>query len=170
MPMTANIPHSHDNAALPSADQLLSLLGEPARGARVTPVLERLGMKPDFSQSWSVAVAAPRHGVSLRFGSALERSEGSAVGADPGPIVVCTFFYAPGHEGHRGYGSLLPFGLDFGCSRARARELLGAPFWSSIRHQSDRWNFEGRYLCLDFARDESSIRLVTVGLPWRVHS
>jgi hypothetical protein len=64
----------------------------------------------------------------------------------------------------------LPFGLDFGCARARARQLLGAPFWSSVRYQSDRWNLDGRYLALDFAKDEASIRLLTVGLPWRVHS
>jgi hypothetical protein len=155
---------------MPSADELLALLGQPASSARVTRVLARLGMKPDFSLDPAVAVAAPVHGVSLRFDSPLERTEVPGFPADPGPILACVFFYAPGHEGHRGYSSALPFGLDFRCPRARARQLLGAPFWSSVRYQSDRWNFDGRYLALDFAKDEASIRLVTVGLPWRVHS
>ncbi len=163
--MTATIP-----SPMPSADELLAPLGLPASSARVTRVLSRLGMKPDFSEDPAVAVAAPAHGVSLRFDGATELAEAPAFPVDLATLLVCVFFYAPGHEGHRGFGAPLPFGLDFGCSRARARQLLGAPFWSSVRYQSDRWNFDGRYLALDFAKDEASIRLVTVGLPWRVHS
>lgn len=155
---------------MPGADELLALLGQPASSARVSHVLARLGMKPDFSEDPAVAVAAPAHGISLRFDSPTELAGAPAFPGERAPILVCVFFYAPGHEGHRGYGAPLPFGLDFGCSRARTRQLLGAPFWSSVRYQSDRWNFAGRYLALDFAKDEASIRLVTVGLPWRVHS
>jgi hypothetical protein len=153
----------------PGADELLASLGEAASSARVRQLLARLGLKPDFSEDPAVAVAAPAHGVSLRFDSPLELAQ-APLSTDRGPILVCCFFYAPGHEGHRGYRSPLPFGLDFACSRARVQQLLGEPFWSSVRYQSDRWNFAHRYLALDFARDGSSIRLVTVGLPWRVHS
>jgi hypothetical protein len=154
----------------PGAEELLALLGKPASSAGVCQVLARLRLQPDFREDPAVAVAAPAHGVSLRFDSPLERTDPPALPNDLGPILACVFFYAPGHEGHRGYSSPLPFGLHFACSRARARQLLGAPFWSSVRYQSDRWNFDGRYLALDFAKDEASIRLVTAGLPWRVHS
>jgi hypothetical protein len=161
----------------PGSDELLALLGQPASSARVRHVLARLGMKPDFSEDPALALAAPAHGVSLRFDSPSERAPASSASGcgvpaqhDLSPMLVCVFFYAPGHEGHRGYSLPLPFGLDFGCSRARVRQLLGTPFRSSVRYQSDRWNFDGRYLALDFAKDEASMRLVTVGLPWRVHS
>jgi hypothetical protein len=154
----------------PEAEWLLALLGVRASTREVTSLLEQLDLHPDLSRRWSVAVAAQAYGLDLRFCRGHEISEAVGLGHEEEQVLACVFFHAPGHEGHRGFARALPYGLSFGDSRARARQTLGAPFWSGSRHKGDRWNFERRYLCLDYAEDEASIRLLTVGLPWRARA
>lgn len=154
----------------PPSEHLLALLGTPGGAPAVRSLLAELQLAPNLSGPWSVAVAAPAHGIDLRFRWSHELAEALHLGAAQEQVLACVFFHAQGHEGHQEYAPALPFGLEFGDSRARARQKLGAPFWSGTRHVSDRWNFPDRYLCLDFSADEASIQLVTVGLPWRARA
>lgn len=153
-----------------SADRLLALLGARASTPEVERLLERLELQPELSRRSAVAVAAPDHGLDLRFCRGHELAESTGLGAEVEHVLACVFFHAPGHEGYRGFAGALPLGLSFADSRSRARQLLGAPFWSGTRYRSDRWNLERRYVCLDYAEDEAAIVLVTVGLPWRARS
>lgn len=152
------------------AERLLALLGARASTRDVERLLEQLDLHPDLRRRSSVAVAAPVHGLDLRFCRGHELSESTGLDAEAEQVLACVFFHAAGHEGYRGFARALPLGLSFSDSRTRARQLLGAPFWSGTRYRSDRWNLEQRYLCLDYADDETSIELLTVGLPWRVRS
>lgn len=161
--MTETIPSPPDAAGL------LALLGARASLPEVTRLLEQLQLRPDLSKRWSVAVAAPLHGLDLRFCRGGEIAEAAGIAGDE-QVLACVFFHAEGHEGHRGFAGALPFGLEFSTSRSQARQALGTPSWSGSRYESDRWSFQRRYLSLDFAKDEASIQLVTVGLPWRVRA
>jgi len=153
-----------------SAEELLSLLGLAGTDASVTRVLQELEQRVDLEGGRSTAIAAPRQGIGLRF-SAAETLPGLGSGVGPSTLVVaCVFFYAPGHAGHVGFSSALPYGLRFAQSRAEVRALLGDPDWSATKRNNDRWDFERQYLTVDFTPDERSSRLVSVGLPWRTES
>lgn len=167
--MTRQVTQAIEPATL-NARRLLSLLGVRASHHDVAALLEQLELRPDLSKRWSVAAAAPAHGLDLRFCRGHELAEELGLSAEQEQLLACIFFHAAGHEGHCGFAGALPFGLELGMSRSRAREVLGAPFWSGLRHPSDRWNFDRCYLCLDFAEDAASIQLVTVGLPWRARA
>jgi hypothetical protein len=153
-----------------NAERLLALLGARASTPDVQRLLQQLDLQPDLSRRSSVAVAAPLHGVDLRFCRGHELAESTGLGTEPEQVLACVFFHAQGHEGHQGFAGALPLGLCFSDSRSRARQVLGDPFWSGTRYTSDRWNLQRCYLCLDYPEDEASIQLVTMGLPWRARS
>lgn len=154
-----------------TSTELLSLLSKPMDSAEVHQVLRRLGVVPQRElegKGSAFDVTAPDHGLAMTFMPAKRLRDGEALGVPPDALLAAViFFYSEGLYGHRGFASALPHGLEFAMSRPAVHALLGAPAGSSAKYKNDRWNWDARFLTLDFNDDEQSIKLVTVGLPWK---
>lgn len=156
-------------ASVINADRLLGLLGvsvdEPEVGAiaRQLGIADRLAV-PEFDTT--AAASAPVHGLGLRWGLAKEWIYTQDPATSEEIVVVCVFFYAPGHEQHVGYAGQLPHGLRFDLDRTQVRALLGPRSCGSGAYPIDRWSLDGYELTVDFSRDGSRATLVSAFLPW----
>jgi hypothetical protein len=152
-----------------NADRLLALLGMPVDEPEVGAVAREMGIPdhlalPEFGTT--AAASAPAHGLALRWGLAKEWTYTDGPTAPDAIVIVCVFFYAPGHEQHAGYAGELPHGLRFDQDREQVRELLGPRSGGSTAHPIDRWSLDRYELTVDFSRDGSSATLVSAFLPW----
>jgi hypothetical protein len=157
-----------------SGTELLALLATPLESAKIDQLLQELGVSPvlEFDgRGPAMDASAPSFGLDITFKPTELLRDGDSFGLSPKALVTAVFFFhAPGIDRYAGYPGALPYGLEFGQSRAAVRALLGEPSGSSARYKNDRWNFEPRYLTVDFSDDEQRIKLVTVGLPWKPRS
>jgi hypothetical protein len=79
--------------------------------------------------------------------------------------------HAEGHEGHAAYLGVIPLGVRFDMSRAEVRSVLGSPTASGEAHQIegygegpawDLFDLAGAQMHVEYAKDQRSIRLVTL--------
>ena len=150
---------------------LLELLGKAIDHPAVTEAVSELSPVPanELEVKYGlIDVRAPDHGLDITFKPASKLRDGLRLAASADQLLLAViFFHAEGFEGYRGYSGTLPRGLCFDHSRAAVRAALGAPAGTGTGHNNDRWDTENFYMTLDFADDERSIRLVTVGLHWK---
>lgn len=150
---------------------LLGLLGRPLDEPGVTRALAELGMLPapgTEPQSGRLGTSSRELGLDIVFLFAERLRDESTLGVPATCLVTAgVFFHTDFFPGYRAYAGDLPYGLAFAQSRAVVRALLGEPKASSLKHKNDRWDFGAVYLTVDFKDDEQTIKLVTVGLPWK---
>jgi hypothetical protein len=151
--------------------ELLALLGKSIDDPTVERAVSELSPTPARQiamRRGTIDVRAREHGLDVCFKPAEQLRDGATLGVPiDGLVLTVIFFHAEGHEDYRAYTGALPRGLGFAQSRSAVHESLGAPSGSSTRHKNDRWDFDWYFLTVDFDDDERSIRLVTLGLPWK---
>lgn len=137
----------------------------------VSQLLQELGAVPEQEfegRGPAFDATAKESGLGMTFLPAGHLRDGDSLGVPPATLVMAgIFFYSEGLYGHRGFAGALPHGLAFSMSRPAVHALLGAPSGSSAKYKNDRWNWDTRFLTLDFNEDPQTIKLVTVGLPWK---
>lgn len=147
-----------------AADTLLENLGRSTDDKALQALLRELGLMtaPELEDGFGHA-PAKAHGLDLFFKEAHYHAKGlETERLSPGARVFSDVSFSA-----KGFLGELPHALKFTESRAEVRKRLGEPNWSSpLGVPNDRWELDDRYLTLDFSRDESRIKRVTIGLVW----
>jgi hypothetical protein len=154
-----------------ASERLMSALGKLVSDPEVVVLLQELELgkhAPAIEDGVSSDVEVPKHGIALFFRTAHHLRNVTGLGALPPstPIVSDVKFSRKGYGGGPGYAGALPRGLAFTDTRDAARERLGPPARINPNVANDRWDYGDQYMTVGFARDGSSIKVVSCGLSW----
>jgi hypothetical protein len=79
-------------------------------------------------------------------------------------VLYGIFLYREGIDGFHEFKGEIPFGLRFTLTRSEARQLLGAPEWTSPITPKDRWIVSNLKLLATYSDDEKSIDTISFHL------
>lgn len=137
------------------AADLIGLLGSPHRSEAVQAALKELGVDPKKVRlkrgEFDVSIEVASAGIELEFAD--PEANGIAWSEPEGTLVLsAVFFVSPSAP----IGQSLPAGLGWGMTRAAARQLLGAPSWSSPVVANDRWRVADHDVTIRFGKSDAA--------------
>jgi len=141
---------------------IVPLLGKSERDEAVQSLLKRFGVdqplprpKRDESQ---VNVELEGTALELAFFDAESMFPGDSRYLEGELILQTLFIHTAAAQGK----FRLPKGLEVPADRKKAREVYGAPEWSSPVMKNDRWKVDNTKVLLCFTPDEKGVKQVAI--------